>query len=456
MKANRWKTCTVFEVAPDARRLWQFGAAKDRVNRGLAQTFPIDKQPPAGLVRKDWRSLVSPRLNIALLPPHQVFLRAIELPPCDPSELAGMVEFQLEHVSPAPVNQVVWTAEAIPHPDGKMQTAIVAIAERGAVEQFLGKLESDGFVADRLEIPMLRELRAEPQGPDGLWLFVHSEVDRRVCLAAWWSGGILRELSLSLLPSGPEAAETFIRQLTHTAWAGELAGWLSGTPAVSLVADPDAIALLEGPLTAWSAKPVSSKARLRPDEVAELTARQALEPQRQNLIPAERLARNRQQFIDGIWMRGLATVGIVYLLGVLVYLVVLYLKSHALDDQRAMAVQLGRQYTNTIQLKEQVLILEDQVNLKFAALDCWRAAVEQLPAALTLTTMNFDKGKTMTLNGTVSADASGEVAAYERALRGVNVEGQPLFSLVKTESIDNRGAGAQWRISAQLKRTERP
>jgi hypothetical protein len=442
-------------MSPDTRRLWQFAAGKERVHKGGRLEFPVDRKPPAKWVRKTWVSLLVPRLNIGGLPAEHVFMRTIQLPASDPSELAGLVEFQLERISPLPTNQIVWTAESIPHADGKQQTAVVAIVERRVVEEFLGRLESTGFVADRLEIPLMRELRASATGPDGLWLLLRKELNLTLCLTAWWSGGVLREVSLSQLSAGAEGAPALIGQLTQSTWAAEMGGWLSSIPKVFLVADAATSSALEGPLTEWSGQSVEIRPALNPDVIAELTARHALRPPVGGLIPEELLQRNRQQFIDGIWMRGLGVLGIVYAVGVLGYLVWLHQKNSHLDDERARAVQLGKQYTNTLQLKEQVAILEDQVTLKFAALDSWKAASDSLPTDLVLTSFTFDKGKTLTLTGTVPQDSTSEVGTYEKSLRAASAGGQPLFTLVKTDSIEAKGQIAQWRISAQLRRSER-
>jgi len=39
-----------------------------------------------------------------------------------------------------------------------LQTVVVVIVERRMVEEFLGKLEVQGYLADRLEVPMLDQL----------------------------------------------------------------------------------------------------------------------------------------------------------------------------------------------------------------------------------------------------------------------------------------------------------
>src|SRR5664280_1063110 len=105
----RWHSCNILQIASDAKRLWQFdakggGFALNREHRGA-----LDEPLPARSIEKSWRSLWQPRLNVAWLPPENVFLRVIELPKSNFEETFAMVELQLEKLSPLPVTQIVWT-----------------------------------------------------------------------------------------------------------------------------------------------------------------------------------------------------------------------------------------------------------------------------------------------------------------------------------------------------------
>src|SRR5271154_2959143 len=136
----RWNSCNVLQTAPDANRLWQFDAKGGGfvLNRESGSA-PGQLLPPKS-VAKSWVSLWKPRLNVAWLPPENVFLRVIELPKSDFEETLAMVELQLEKLSPMPVTQIVWTMHVLSRSSSEnLQSVIVVIAERGAVEEFLGK-----------------------------------------------------------------------------------------------------------------------------------------------------------------------------------------------------------------------------------------------------------------------------------------------------------------------------
>src|SRR5262249_54960453 len=147
-----------------------------------------------------------------------------------PEETVSMVELQLEKISPWPVGQVVWTLHFLPHTEEGMQTVLAVVAARSAVEQFLGKLEEQGYVADRLEISFLEQLLTTNATEDGAWIYPEARGTKNSALVAWWYGGILRSVDFILLPADGLTVENLRGQLRQMMWAGELDGWLVSPP----------------------------------------------------------------------------------------------------------------------------------------------------------------------------------------------------------------------------------
>jgi hypothetical protein len=172
------------------------------------------------------------------------------------------------------------------------------------------------------------------------------------------------------------------------------------------------------------------------------------------LVPAEVSQKNRQACVDRLWMRGLGSLGAVYVVLVLAGLAWFTHKENQLDEEQVDLRGLAQHYTNAMRLRDQVLILEEQVTLRFAALDCWKAAVEKLPESMTLTSMNFIRGRTLRLDGTVDPSQREEVTKYNSDLLAVQVRNQPLFSVVKPAQVSVRGTVASWSFEAELNRME--
>ena len=291
----RWNSCNILHVAPDAKRVWQFDAKGGGFVLNREQRVAHAEKLPAKGIAKQWSSLWQPKLNVAWLPAESVFLRVVELPASNFEETLAMVELQLEKFSPLPVTQVVWTmhvagthvapAKGDNAPES-LQSVVVVIVERSVVEEFLGRLEKEGFLADRLETPMLDQLAAVPPDEDGVWLFPMSLAGQNAALVAWRTGGALRNLSFVALPPAGDRAKELKDQLDHLAWAGELEGWLNASLKWHLVADPVNAAEWESLLRAALNESVEVSAPPPPAELAAGTAKRATAADKSDLLPA--------------------------------------------------------------------------------------------------------------------------------------------------------------------------
>ncbi len=453
-KKTRWGSCNVLQTGEtESRHLWTFGAGKNGFSLDQQITLPVDGAPPARLVARDWKDLFQPKLNIALLPADKVFLRVVHLPVSEFGEIVAMVELQMEKLSPLPVTQAVWSIQVLPHTVDNLQTVVVMIAPRDLVEKFLGGLEAQGYLADRLELSVLDQLLATPITGDGAWLY--PAAGEFSALVAWWYGGVLRNLSLLHVPAGADGAETLNEQLTQMAWAGELEGWLTAAPQWHLVADEVTAASWQPMFRAWLGQPAEVMAPLSEPELAALTAnRAARADSRANMLPAEYTARYHSQFVDRLWMRGLGSVLALYVVAVMIYFPALTFQSSKADNLDVQAHAMSVQYTNTLKLKKQLQILQDRQALKYASLDCWRIAAELLPDGFTVESMEFRNGKTFSLHGTAPADKGRQAAEFGDALRKYRLDGELFFSKMDSIGTHIVGNNLNWGYVGDLARTE--
>ena len=448
-------SCNVLEIGPQARQVWQFDARGTGYVLSREQSCLDGEQLPKHIVAKDWRSFFKRKLNIAWLPPERVFLRVTQLPQSDFNETLAMVELQLEKLSPIPVAQIAWSIHILTHAEGNLQTVVVMMVERTVVEEFLGRLEGQGFLADRLELPLLDQLQTTAITEDGAWIYPEAAAGKNTALVAWWYKGVLQNLDLLSMPPANRPA-ALREQLTQMAWAGELEGWLSNPPEWHLVADV-AAAEWEPALRAGLEEPIEILTPRPARELAALTARRSAQTEaRANLMPVEFVTRYHQQFVDRLWMRGLFALGGLYLLGVAIYMLVLgyaNVRTNGVEHQLAL---LGPTYTNAIQLRDRFKVLKERDDLKYAGLDCWSTTARLLRENMTLDSMNFSDGRRLTLSGTAPGDQAKDLYAFEGDMRKATVRGQALFDANKGESIQFqvRGATATWTLSLELKRTE--
>ncbi len=453
-RSPRENSCHILLDREGAGRVLVFQRTREGVQAAGDVAIASGTAVPGKLGGRDWQLLFRPRVDVAWMSADDVCLRLVDLPGGDPAELGSMVEMQLEKISPLPPSQVVAGYEVMGEASEGGVAVLVVIAPRNAIEARLDALRGRGFIADRLDVALARELISQAK-EDGLWVVTDPGATPGLVTAAWRTGGRWRQIDVLRLPAGAGAGEVLTAALTRVAWAAELDGWLAGTiPSVRLVSDAATAENLSPALTNWSGQPVEHRALRDVTVTAADTARGALSGRGLTLVPPESAVRNRQAFVDRLWIRGLGTIGVTYLVGVLFYLAWLNFQKGTLEDEKVNLKGLAQHYTNALRLKDQVMILEEQVNLRFAALDCWQAAVEKLPTSMTLSSLNFIRGRTLRLDGTVDPTAREEVTRYNSDLAAVEVRDQKLFGAVKPAQVTVRGTVATWSFEAELNRLD--
>ena len=457
----RLHSCNVLDSAGSDRRLWQFSAQGSFALKGEHATKD-DSLLPAHLAHKSWPQLWQPPLNIAWLPAGNVFFRVVHLPASSIAETLAMVELQLEKLSPIPVGQALWSMYALPQPanapTNELQTLIVVFVERRLVEEFLGQLETSGYLADRLELKALDQIAAAQVDGNGAWIYPGLGGSPDAGLVAWWYGGKLQSLNAMVLPAAGDRAEAAKEQLAQMAWAGELEGWLTSLPQWTLVADDEGVAQWEAPLRKGLDAPIRLVNPTPAVELAALTAkRSAQSDAKSNLIPPEYATRYRNQFFDRLWIRGVFALGAIYFIFAAIYIGVVSFRDYQISKVESYVANLGPTYTNALQLRERFQVLKTREELKFAALDCWKVTAENLPETLTLDSFSFSEGRKLRLSGTAPGDSALDVTAFYRDMLKATLNGQLLFDFTKGQPLSSQagvGGAVNWNFTLELKRTE--
>ncbi len=421
---QRWQSANLLDLRPTGRRLWHFGIEKHKPvlqdETAVAEEgFLSDRS-----VGKDWRAAIQQRLNVAWLPLGRVFLRLIHLPSPDPAELQAMIELQLEKLSPIPVSQAVWSFQILPGSANNLTTVVVTIVPRSTVDEYLGQLEKRGYIADRIEVPLIDQLIGLEPREDSAWLI---PAENNTFLVAWWTGGVWQQLALLTSNSPADRAAQLTAQLGQVQWAGELEGWLTTELKWHLVGGPETIAEWEPVLQAVAGGPVDVRPPLAPAELARCNAERSLKAVSvEGLIPADKALAYRQQLTNRLWIGALgAAVGVYCVLAALYmgWLGVVKYQENRIEAAVA-AVRPG--FTNTMQLRERVRVKEDQSALKFAALDAWKTTAELLPPEMQIVQMTLSSGKKMSLFGNVPQSDVSKIADFNEALAKSVVGNKPV------------------------------
>ena len=437
----RWTYCNVVQFAPDGKKLWQFNAKGTGFVLGREQRLSHAEPLPAKYVAKSWSMLWQPKLNVAWLPPEKVFVRVVELPASNAEETRSMVELQLEKISPMPVTQVVWSMHLLgtrtapakgDQPPEVLQTVAVVIAERGAVEAFLGKLEQEGFLADRLEVPMLDQLEALTPTYDSAWMIPQTVGGQSSALVAWWIDGAMRSLSFVALPPTGDRAAELQHQLSLLFMAGEVEGWLPGHVPWILVADPVTATEWEALLRNALGEPVKVTPPPTTVDLAARTAKRSAADGSAGLLPEEFKKRYHEQFVERLWLRAVIYAGLLYIAGVAIYFCGVAYAGYRTSNMEGQVAAISEDYTNAVQLKAKFVILQQREHLKFAALDSWQLVAKSLPAGLTVQRFSFTDGQKLALSGSCSPDQMDQITGngqfYDSLRKATDTNGQAIFN----------------------------
>ena len=441
-KKTKWSSCNLLEPATEGSRLFQFSVSSKKVKLSGDLRVAEGEDPPAKVVGKDWSDLLSRKLNIATLPPEKVFLRVVELPECEPDELLPMVEFQIEDLSPLPMAQAVWSAEAVPGSTGTEgnQTVLVMIAERGVVGDRLDELEAVNYLADRVEVPLLRELVPGEPREDGAHIQLVQGADSVLALVSWWFAGRLRDVNSFNLPDTAASRDALVEKINSVALAGEVAGWMPDEPACHLAKRGDVAA-------DWNTALAKCFGRIREVEpmsevdLATAAVEFTVRTTAPGLMLEDYSARNRQRFQDGLWMEGIKGAVALMLIGLCFFFAYGSWLQSDLDDLNQQVKVQGLQYTNALSLKAKMQTLKKQEALKTAALNAWSEVAIGLPGELKFTQLMFSSDRTLEGNtsrklrivGTADDGKETFIDDYNLVLARMEVkgrEGQKLFSSV--------------------------
>ena len=146
-----------------------------------------------------------------------------------------------------------------------------------------------------------------------------------------------------------------------------------------------------------------------------------------NLVPVDLLETYRQKFIDSIWMRGIGAVVMMYLFGVLIYFAALEYLKFERNEINQQVYELSGAYTNALMTKARIEVLQQQIALKYAALESLKAASAELPDGMVMTDFSFSSGRRISLRGTVNAADISKVTDYNVRLKKLEVGGRKLF-----------------------------
>ncbi len=463
--------CNVVDCSSGRQQFWRFTGSKNQMKLvDVRETESGEKIPSKHLDRdasQMWRAHCQ---NDAWLPADKVFFRVLHLPLCNARELPGMVEMQLEKVSPLPLGRAVWSFEVVPvhRADREQQTVVVMLAERTEVEECVGELEKAGYFPDRLEAAVIHQVMATPQGgerPDGAWIYPRFLEERVVCTVAWWDEGVLQNITQIILSSAEHLNE-LTEQLTAATWAMEMEGWLTGSTHWHLVIASEHGEQWLPTLNEWAGQGVQVEAPPDASALAAACAVRAARPLEQgNLMPPERRSDYHRRDVDSVLAGVLSWMLLLYGM-LLVGYFVLNSQTAVREEAKYQQLKIMKEMEKEVKVlvaKRNLLVL--QRNSRMTALQVLKEVAEQMPEELSLGFINSvevrGEGNNITLNGEVKSGQGKRVDDYRNNLARIMVtdpvskKQRKLFHDVTTTDSREGAAGVEgpgrWTIICMIR-----
>ena len=337
---------------------------------------------------------------------------------------------------------------------------LLVLAERSAVDGVLSQLESIGYQTDQITFSGLQGLVGFEPPSDCVRISWEPRDEHSAdCLISWHIDGWTKDAGLVHVPMDERGAQALVNHLNNAAWSGELEGWLKQAPEVRFEGPEEEPGLWIEAAKKWSSLGVEH-------EDAPHSVRPKNAPNDQhgkstvNLMPEDVHRGYRQSYVDGLWWSSLKGVGLIYIFAVGIYFAAMeWRKTENLDLQVAMR-NAPTPLPTPWHYRQKSTSLQEQVDLKYSALDSLRMISELMPDGMSLLSFNFRQGKIVTLRGNIPTDQTAKVTDYHESLIGAQVDGKALFENVSDPTISATGTSRRnpvqsstWSFNCELRRS---
>ena len=360
-----------------------------------------------------------------------VFCTTLQLPATDPAELRQMLELQIDHLTPLPLEEVVYSFEPLAVTDGQTRV-LVAIAPKSALDERIEAIESAGLPPEIVTVDVLAVFRSMlqqdrlPRDEKLNALVLLSPSAANVVVHSAGAPLAVRSIRSTAGPWESSEAQTVLWGELHRTMLG--AGVEHGRSEIGrllVLAETDQLR----PVAESMARESNGQAGfLDGDAGAALTLCRevALAPSsRLNLLPAEWILRRQAAKTRRNLIQGAIAAGGVYVLALVIFLAMLAARQTRLRGLESQIKRLQPDAAAVKQLRGEVTEMERQLDESTTALEVLRDVSVRLPENVKMTNFDYHRNQTVALRG-----QSRTTGAIYDFIKGLEETG--LFSNVKT------------------------
>ncbi|MFC1467234.1 PilN domain-containing protein [Verrucomicrobiota bacterium] len=339
------------------------------------------------------------------LPASTLLTHVFNLPSTDPDEIAGMVELQLDKISPYPLQQLVVSYEILAQ--GETYTRVlVAGVRREIIDQLGAQLKSAGLVLNSLDLELLcrwdqllRADKIEAEGGEAILVFEKGEAG--LIIAENGEPLLFRALPVTNdTPANELFAEleysmTMLEQEFHMQELHRIDLWSDG----SLPEMAQAIKQQDD-----QTANCFDLAELPPLSNALARRYQRREMHHLELVPKEWIeAATNKALMRKLYKFSGIVLGI-WLALVLMASIAISVHKHQVTELRNIAEQLNGPAKAVQESSRKMNALLSYTDQRYSAIESLREVSTLLPPGIDLSAFNYKKGRALTLRGEAESD----------------------------------------------------
>lgn len=336
------------------------------------------------------------------LPASLMLTHVCNLPSTDLDEIAGMVELQLDKISPYPLQQLVISFEILAQ--GETQTRVlIAGVKREIVEKLGAKLEGAGLRLSSLDLQLLcrwhqllNANRVDEEGNHAILLIEKGEVG--LIIAQDGEPVLFRSLPES------DSADELWTELDYSLTTLEQEFHLNGLDCITIWSDGSLPELVEAiSKNALIALNTCELSELAPLSEALAYRYHTRSSQHLELVPNEWLesAKNKA-LIRKLYKFGGILLGS-WLSLLLLFSIAFSIQKHQANKLRNTANELAGPANAVLETSSKVNTLLNYTDQSHSAIEALREISTLLPAGVDLSAFNYKKGRALTLRGEAEA-----------------------------------------------------
>lgn len=368
-----------------------------------------------------------------------VWFHVLSLPTSEAKEVRQMLDLQMDSLTPLPLEDVV-TGHEVLAVNGGESRVLVAVARKSAVNERVAALEAEGLPVEVVGVDVLAIWRGCREAgalaaDEKLNAFVYLTATTAQIVV--YSGGEPRAIRVVMAGAGEH--DLLIAELQRTLLSLE-----SATGVVTFATwDDELRSVAEQLRQRWPGMAECLAVGKVPGPLACLCRAAAVEGAL-NLLPEEWRERRSRAQRRALMVRAGAIAGVVYAVGLAVFLVAMLVQQSRVARVKSETAQLRPQYTAARQLHSTLVAMQLQLDDKYSALEVLREVSQLMPESLKLTGFTFKKDQTVTLRGqTPAAGTANEfIGRLERCA---------MFGAVKTVSVRTEGNLTKFEVVGTLK-----